>query len=267
MKFLKWTLGFSTRASNLPCWGDTGRLPIAVTFIKQAFNYIKRLESLKHSHRETVAENALIEQEHLSLHWFKRLRELQEQLGMNRSLDAAKALSNIKNKFKRLWTSAMPLNSKLHSYNIVKLEITFEPYLTINEYERRRALAQLRSSNHRLNCETGRYDLNKSPKYNSKLELDNKLWRKCCKICCGPQAETLSHLPFFGPIIEDEQNFLATCPLYQNQGCKSGFFIGGGGIIGKILPKFAISRVWGMIFPLKSKRKLSNFQFHVPQKC
>ena len=69
----------------------------------------------------------------------------------------------------------MALNSKLDFYNIVKSEITFEPYLTINEYERRRALAQLRSSNHRLNCETGRYGLNKSPKYNSKLELDNKL--------------------------------------------------------------------------------------------
>ena len=110
----------------------------------------------------------------------------------------------------------MPQNSKLRFYNIVKSEITFEPYLTINEYERRRALAQLRSSNHRLNCETGRYDLNKSPKYHSKLELDNKLWRKCCKISCGAQAETLSHLPFFEPIIEDEQHFLATCPLYQN---------------------------------------------------
>ena len=110
----------------------------------------------------------------------------------------------------------MPQNSKLRFYNIVKSEITFQPYLTINEYERRRALAQLRSSNHRLNCETGRYDLNKSPKYHSKLELDNKLWRKCCKISCGPQAETLSHLPFFEPIIEDEHHFLETCPLYQN---------------------------------------------------
>ena len=90
------------------------------------------LESLKHGHHETLAGNALIEQENLSLPWFSRLRELQEQLGMNRSLDAAKALSNIESKFKRLWTSAMPLNSKLRFYNIVKSEITFEPYLTIN---------------------------------------------------------------------------------------------------------------------------------------
>ena len=68
----------------------------------------------------------------------------------------------------------------------------------------------VRSTDRLPNCETGRYDLNKSPKYNSKLEIDNEWWRKCCKICCGPQAETLSHQPFF------EQHFLATCTLYQN---------------------------------------------------
>ena len=103
----------------------------------------------------------------------------------------------------------MTLNSKLYFYNIVKSEITSGPYLEINEYERRRALAQLRSSNHCLNCQTGRYDLNK-------LKIDNKLWRKFCKICCGPQAETMLHLPFFEPPIEDEQHFLANCRLYQN---------------------------------------------------
>ena len=105
LKFVKWTLGLSTRASHLPCWGDTGRLPIAITCINQALNYIKRLKSLKHGHHETLAGNALIEQENLSLPWFKRLRELQEQLGMNRSLDAAKFLES---KFERLWTLAMP---------------------------------------------------------------------------------------------------------------------------------------------------------------
>ena len=54
-------------------------------------------------------------------------------------------------------------------------------------------------------------------------------------------------------------------------GVQIRFLYGGGDNIGQILPKFAISRV-GMIFqlsknPLESKRKLSNFQFHVPQQC
>ena len=113
----------------------------------------------------------------------------------------------------------MPLNSKLYFYKIVKSETSFEPYLKINEYERRRALAQLRSINHRINCETGTYDLNKSLNLNYKLEIGNKLWRKFCKICCGPQAESLSHLPFFEPIIEDEQHFFAISSYTKIGGC------------------------------------------------
>ena len=125
-------------------WGDTGRLPIAVTCIKQAFTYIKRLESLKNNNQPlgNLGRKCICRTRKSLTALSKRLRELQEKLGMHRSLNAVKALRNIENKFKRLWNSAMPLNSKFYFYNIVKSEITFEPYLEINEYERRRALAQ-----------------------------------------------------------------------------------------------------------------------------
>ena len=57
------------------------------------------------------------------------------------------------------------------------------------------------------------------------------------------------------------------------QGCKSGFFIGGGGDNRSKFTKICIlTSLGGTIFqlsknPLKSKRKLSNFQFHVRQQC
>ena len=93
------------------------RLRIAVTCIKQAFDYIKRLESLKNSNQVILAGNPFVKhEEYLSLPWFKRLRELQEELGMNRSLVAVKALSYIGNKFKRLGNLAMPLNVKAHLF-------------------------------------------------------------------------------------------------------------------------------------------------------
>ena len=38
------------------------------------------------------------------------------------------------NKFTMVWNSVMPLNNTLYFYNIVKSEITFEPYLKINKY-------------------------------------------------------------------------------------------------------------------------------------
>ena len=44
----------------------------------------------------------------------------------------------------------------------------------------------------------------------------SKTWRKCCKICTGPLAEGLSHLPFFAPIIEDEHHILVACPKYHH---------------------------------------------------
>ena len=106
--------------------GDSRRLSITVTCIKQAeaFNYIKRLESLKNSNQEMLSGNLFVEQEYVS-------RKLQEQLGVNRPLDAVKGLRNIESKFKRLWSSAMPLNRKLHFHNIVKSEIA---YIKMNEF-------------------------------------------------------------------------------------------------------------------------------------
>ena len=64
----------------------------------------------------------------------------------------------------------------------------------------------------------------------------------------------------------------SVCNWSLESGVQILFLYWGWGIIGKILTKFSTSRVWGMIFQLsknslKSKRKLSNFQFHVPQQC
>ena len=52
------------------------------------------------------------------------------------------------------------------------------------------------------------------PSYHSTKE--NTVWRKCCKVCCSEDAQALSHLPFFQPIIEDEQHVLGTCPKYHH---------------------------------------------------
>ena len=65
---------------------------------------------------------------------------------------------------------------------------------------------------------------------------------------------------------------LACFNRYNYRGANPVSLLAGGGIIGQLLTKFAISRVWGMIFqlsknPLKSKRMLSNFKFHVPRQC
>ena len=67
----------------------------------------------------------------------------------------------------------MSLNSKLYFYNIVKSENSFEPYPKINEYEKREALAQLRSSNHRQKCETWSGEVLSHRKPELKLKIGN----------------------------------------------------------------------------------------------
>ena len=46
LKFIKWTLVLTAKATNLVCWGDTGRFPIVVNAFKQVLGFVKRLESL-----------------------------------------------------------------------------------------------------------------------------------------------------------------------------------------------------------------------------
>ena len=74
---------------------------------------------------------------------------------------------------------------------------------------------KLRASNHRLNCETGRY-LQSKRSTNFQSAKDSTLWRKSCHVCCADEAEALSYLPFYQPILEDEQHVLAECPKYHH---------------------------------------------------
>jgi hypothetical protein len=46
LRFLKWTLGLNKKASNIFCWGDTGRCPLLQKLSKQTVDYFDRLENL-----------------------------------------------------------------------------------------------------------------------------------------------------------------------------------------------------------------------------
>ena len=120
-------------------WHCTGRLSIAVMCIKQAFNYIKRLESLKKQQPGNISRKCMY-RTRKSLTALVETSARAARATWHESVSGRYQSIEQHRKFKRLWTSAMPLNF----YNIVKSETSFLLYLKINEYERRRALAQLR---------------------------------------------------------------------------------------------------------------------------
>ena len=68
-------------------------------------------------------------------------------------------------------------------------------------------LAQFRTSAHRYNIETGRYG----------MKRDNIL-NRICRHCSNEDDVTLqllSELPFYQPILEDENHVLNICPMYN----------------------------------------------------
>ena len=82
------------------------------------------------------------------------------------------------------------INSEHTSYS--KNSLAFEPYLKIANPEKRRLIAQFRTSAHRLHIETGRFGHN-----NTYVPPDRRL----CECCSMGQTE-------------DEFHFLIECPKY-----------------------------------------------------
>ena len=82
--------------------------------------------------------------------------------------------------------------NKLRTYKLFKNSLAFEPYLKIANPEKRRLIAQFRTSAHRLHIETGRFGHN-----NTYVPPDRRL----CECCSMGQTE-------------DEFHFLIECPKY-----------------------------------------------------
>ena len=227
IKFLKWNLGLHKKASNIFCWGDTGRCPLVQKISKQAVDFFERLSTLSYSKTDCLARHAFDEQKKLKLSWYSNMSALislsQSTLvdnPNNRMATGSTIRETLQNKFQSTWRSAALNSTKLQFYMKVKGDFSFEEYLNIKNRDVRRSLAQLRSSSHRLNIETARYvESNtkvKSGKHNNKV-YSNKEWNRSCKLCCGNEVELLQQLPFAEkPIIEDEQHILASCPAYHH---------------------------------------------------
>ena len=211
LKLLKWTLHVHAKTSNLACWGDSGRWPLAVNLLKQTTDYYKRLEMLNYTNSDALVRHAYVEQKELGLSWFqdtKGLLDVIDESGENPAHIIRKKAEVV---FENAWIEGINKSSKLKFYSSIKKEIVFEPYLSINDMSKRKGVAQFRTSSHRLNNETGRYiPLNKC------LNIDQITWNKCCKTCSFPNSEYTISLPFADPIIEDEWHVLAVCPLYHH---------------------------------------------------
>ena len=73
LAFLKWALGLHRKASNVGCWGESGRYPLIYQSIKITLNYYERLTRLS---PDKFVYAALQEQKLLNLPWYKNIELL-----------------------------------------------------------------------------------------------------------------------------------------------------------------------------------------------
>ena len=198
------------------CYGDTGRYPLAIQLTTQVVSYYRRLLNLDAAGVRALVRHAFVEQRENNLPWFRNMNELLvradqvQEHGLPNPLETRVKLQGY---FDAIWNEQRSHSSKLAYYNSVKLtsKIDFEPFLRLQDHAIRRSVMRLRSSSHRLNCETARYLTEK--------ELEKKganvTWEKRCKFCTSEEALPFSHLPFYDTIIEDENHILVTCPKFH----------------------------------------------------
>ena len=213
MSFLKWSLGVGKRTSNAPIWGDTGRVPLMITPLKQTFRFVKRLVEFDHNDSQRLVRFAYKEQINLNLKWYKGISSLFKTVTGLDILDKDLIMphtirSHMTNSFINIWNNERGSNKKLGFYNSVKSEFGTETYLKANIKSKEiRLLSKIRMSAHKLRIETGRYQINRSKPTN-----------KACLTCTDVERiELLHELPFCnGFITEDEMHVLKVCPRYHD---------------------------------------------------
>ena len=216
ISFLKWTMGVHKRTSNAAVWGDCGRYPLGITLLKQVFDYYERLRILDNQDSDCLVRHAFKEQIALDLSWHSNLSMLRTVVATdicdssdNDSLTSESIRENCRSKFVTFWNNERHSNRKLSFYNEVKHGFSVEPYLQTHlTYQQSKRLARFRASAHRLNCETGRYGVQRADPI-----------KRLCSVCSTANLDTLHNmieLPLADLIIEDEHHVLRECPHYHD---------------------------------------------------
>ena len=212
LSFLKWTMNVHKYASNAAVWGDCGRYPLGVVASKLVFSFRDRLEDMDKEGSAALVRHAYCEQKQLNLSWYRSIAAVKDRLEMEeaRPLHWPNQIrSGLKCWFEKSWNIERSLNRKLKFYNTIKNEFKEELYLRLElNSNTSKRLAQLRTSTHTLNIETGRHGANR-------LKLINRVCKHCCTKDMGT-LELLLELPLSDPIIEDEEHVLRNCPLYDD---------------------------------------------------
>ena len=215
---LKWVLGVHKKTNNNFCYGDTGRLPWALSVLPQCLRYFDRLSRTSPDTNDVnfLVHQSFQEQKNLNLSWYENWSSVAESESGGTHLAqidqrCAEAMapatrSTMISNFINDWRADLASQTKMQFYCQLKDGFGEEQYLNLPSSHYRNQIAKIRSSSHDLLIERGRYT------------KDTGAWPKACRFCCDKDhVQGFENLPFFeGTITESEEHCLTECPLYHS---------------------------------------------------
>ena len=206
-QFLKYIIGTSKSCPNLAVYGDTGEQPLSLKAYKLMLKFWYRVKNLPNA---SLVKVALLENTDLRTNWIKTVEKIAASLELTEVIDNPQKFNktlerNLKDRFIAYWRENLRNpGPRLEFYARIKLNVAFESYLNLTDFNIRKGIAKLRCSDHALEIEKGRH--NKNDDRDEDLRL--------CPIC--PENTLLLFRR------ETEEHFLIECTMYKDIRAKYG---------------------------------------------
>ena len=200
LKYIKWCLSVHFKASNIGCWGDSGRYPLFYEACKLSIDYFMRVQQLYETSDDSLLAAAFSEQKNLGLSWYSNVTGITEKYctsdGSSNIRISIPVAKSMREEFVRNWEISKSLSPKLEFYNKIKKKFELEKYLSIIQFSAAREnFTRFRISCHNLYVERGRYETPLVPR--------EERWCVYCNLTLKIKC------------IEDEAHVLTDCPLYN----------------------------------------------------
>ena len=73
--------GKQIKSSNIACYGDSGRFPLAIKLAKQAVSYYNRLDNFDTAGVQSLARHAFVEQRTNNYSWHNSIHKIMQKAG------------------------------------------------------------------------------------------------------------------------------------------------------------------------------------------
>ena len=170
LKFLKTIFNLKSSTPNYMIYGETGRFPLYINVFTRMTTYWSKMFTCTEDKIVNIVYKYMYNQlsnDGIKCQWIECIQKILNNCGLSfiwngQGVVNAKWLSaivnqNLKDQFIQKWSNDINSSSKGQIYRIFKTNFGFESYIKNLHPKQRKLLMKMRTSNHHLPVETGRW--------------------------------------------------------------------------------------------------------------